>query len=135
MPVVRHGSLSASTVATVSLTRTSTADVVTGVTAVAANQGAAVNRFVDKSFDQIEIVNRGTVDIFFNFVTFVDGNPAATPVAPTIGGNDCHVVAPGSSLVVSVPSQLITTVATTRTYEIRVRMIAASANAYSVVVP
>jgi hypothetical protein len=62
---------------------------------------------------QVEVINRGTVDIYFR----VDGT------APAVGGDDCEVLPAGASLIVPTPNS--TTV---------VELISSGTPPYSVVV-
>lgn len=118
--LVRHGSLTANTVTTVTLTRTSPGDSL---------------HYVNDSFKMVEVVNRGTSAIFFNFVEFNNNVAQGSPGAPTVSGDNTWVVPAGGALTVPVPSQSITTTDGVRTYEARVRLVAAATTTYSVTAP
>jgi hypothetical protein len=125
--LVRHGSLNANTVATVTLTRTSPS------TVTPAND--QTRHYVNNSFKFVEVVNRSTTSIFFNFVEFSGNVALGSPGSPVVNSNDSYVVPPGGALTVPVHSQSITSAAGTRTYEARVRLVAAATAAYSVTAP
>jgi hypothetical protein len=129
--IVRHGTLAAGAVNEVSLVRSSAITPIPSATTGSTD----VVHVVDRAFRSVEVLNRGEGDIFFNFVHFADGEALSEPIAPVVGGDDCHVVAPGSSLVAPVASQNVTDVDGQREWEVVVRLISASADDFSVSAP